>query len=352
MRLRLILAIFLMLGGSCADALAQSVSEPRWIWGAEQSKDNEIFYFRKGFETFIENKGEEVKSATLWGTCDNEMVVYLNGKKVAQSTEWERSTVVDVTKELGAGRNLIAVKGKNNEGIAGLILRLTISKSDGTKVVVVTDNNWKASGEAQKGWETAAYDDAAWKPVHVLGSLGMQPWGNFSGADGKMTAQATAADQITTLPGFKIELLYSVPKAQQGSWVSMTADPKGRLIVSGQDGPMFRVTPGAQPSDTKVEPINLPIGHAQGLLWANDSLYVTVNGRGIGGHGSGLYRLRDTDGDDQFDKIETLVKINGSGEHGPHATRIGPDGKIYLVAGNFTKSPANPPFWPHHNYAE
>jgi len=154
------------------------------------------------------------------------------------------------------------------------------------------------------------------------------------------------------LPGFKIELLYSVPKAEQGSWVSMTSDPKGRLIVSGQDGPMYRVTPGQKPSDTKVEPINLPIGHAQGLLWANDSLYVTVNGRGIGGHGSGLYRLRDTDGDDQFDKLETLIKINGSGEHGPHATRLGPDGKIYLVAGNFTKSPAKPPYSPHHNYAE
>jgi putative heme-binding domain-containing protein len=333
-------------------AQAQPTTEPRWIWGAEQSKDNEIFFFRKSFETFIENKEKDVESATLWGTCDNEMVVYLNGKKVTESTAWERATIVDVSKALIPGRNLIAIRGKNTDGIAGLILRLTINKSDGTKTIAVTDGTWKVSANTEPGWEAASYDDAAWRGVHVVGNLGMQPWGNLFGADGRNTAQATPADQLTTLPGFKIELLYSVPKAVQGSWVSMTADPKGRLIVSGQDGPMYRVTPGEKPADLKVEPINLPIGHAQGLLWANDSLYVTVNGRGIGGNGSGLYRLRDTDGDDQFDKLETLIKINGSGEHGPHATRLGRDGKIYLVAGNFTKTPAKPPYSPHNNYAE
>src|SRR5689334_5090516 len=95
---------------------AQATAEPRWIWGAEQARDNEIFFFRKGFETFIENPQKDVKSATLWGTCDNEMIVYLNGKKVAESSEWERATILDVTRELVAGRNQIAVRGKNNDG--------------------------------------------------------------------------------------------------------------------------------------------------------------------------------------------------------------------------------------------
>jgi putative heme-binding domain-containing protein len=354
MNLRALLGVVVLAAGfiPMRAAHAQPTTEPRWVWGAEQSKDNEIFFFRKSFETFIENKQKDVKSATLWGTCDNEMIVYLNGKKVAESREWERSTVVDVTDALIPGRNQIAVRGRNTDGPAALILRLTINKSDGTKTIAVTDGTWKTSASAETGWEAASYDDAAWRGVHVVGNLGVQPWGNVPGSDGKITAQATPADQITTLPGFKIELLYSVPKAEQGSWVSMTGDPKGRLIVSGQDGPMYRVTPAAKASDLKVEPINLPIGHAQGLLWANDSLYVTVNGRGIGGNGSGLYRLRDTDGDDQFDKLETLIKINGSGEHGPHATRLGRDGKIYLVAGNFTKPPAKPPYSPHKNYAE
>jgi putative heme-binding domain-containing protein len=350
--MRLVLVAAVLVGTMGSMARAQATSEPRWIWGAEQSRNNEVFHFRKTFETFIENKREDVRAATLWGTCDNEMVVYLNGKKVAESSQWERGTVVDVQRFLEPGRNILAVRGRNTDGMAGLILRLTITKSDGKKVVVVTDNTWKTTSEADKTWETLAFDDSSWKPVHVVGNLGMQPWGNVPGADGK-GPQATAADQLTVLPGFKIELLHSVPKAEQGSWVSMTPDPKGRLIVSGQDGPMFRVTPGEKPADLKIEPIKIPLGHAQGLLWAYDSLYVTVNGRGIGGNGSGLYRVTDSDGDDQLDKIEKLTQINGAGEHGPHATRVGPDGKIYLVAGNFTKLPTPmSPQAPHRNWAE
>src|SRR5215212_1968477 len=197
--------VWVMLAAGCAHA--QTTAEPRWIWGAEQAKDNEIFFFRKSFETFIENPAKDVKSATLWGTCDNEMIVYLNGKKVTESTEWERATILDVTKSLIPGRNQIAVRGKNNDGPGALILKLTINKSDGTKTILVTDNTWKVSGSAETGWEAAAYDDAAWRNVQVIGSLGIQPWGTFSGADGKITAQATPADQITTLAGFKIELL-------------------------------------------------------------------------------------------------------------------------------------------------
>jgi len=204
-------------------AHAQATAEPRWIWGVEQSKDNEVYLFRKSFETFIDNPQKDVKSATLWGTCDNEMIVYLNGKKVTESTEWERSTILDVTKALIPGRNLLAVRGRNTDGPAGLILRLTINKADGTKTIGVTDGTWKVTDNAGTGWESASYDDAAWRWVHVIGSLGIQPWGNFSGADGKMTAQATPADQITTLPGFKIELLYSVPKAEQGSIIVAVA---------------------------------------------------------------------------------------------------------------------------------
>ena len=150
---------------------------------------------------------------------------------------------------------------------------------------------------------------------------------------------ATPAEQLTVLPGFKVELVYSVPRETQDSWVSMATDPKGRLIVSGQTGPLFRVTPGADPKSTKVEKLDIEIGHAQGLLYAFDSLYVMVNGRGIGGHGSGFYRCKSSDGGETFGPPETLLKLSGSGEHGPHAIRLGPDGKLYFLAGNFTDLP-------------
>src|SRR5713101_6633930 len=45
---------------------------------------------------------------------------------------------------------------------------------------------------------------------------------------------ATPIELIKAKKDFKVELLYSVPKATQGSWISMTVDSKGRLIVSDQ----------------------------------------------------------------------------------------------------------------------
>src|SRR5262249_44061369 len=150
---------------------------------------------------------------------------------------------------------------------------------------------------------------------------------------------ATPAERIKIIKDFKVELLYSVPKDKEGSWINLCVDPKGRLIVSDQYGPLYRVTPpplGGKAVDTKVEKIDLPIGEAQGLLWAFDSLYVVVNeGKD---YESGLYRVRTSKGDDRLDEVKLLRKINGGGEHGPHAVLLAPDGKsLYIVCGNGTQ---------------
>ena len=155
--------------------------------------------------------------------------------------------------------------------------------------------------------------------------------------------------QLQVPDGFQVELVYSVPLEEQGSWVALTPDSAGRLITADQFGSLYRVTVGAGDSGTKVEKLNLPIGHAQGLLYAYDSLYVTVNlyrtSKEKVAQGSGFYRVLDTDGDDRFDEVKLLRQLeavdneNGHGEHGPHAAVLGPDGLIYLVAGNGTKVP-------------
>ena len=110
--------------------------------------------------------------------------------------------------------------------------------------------------------------------------------GKGKGQPKRNTPEPPATDPATMkiAKGFKVELLYSVPKNEQGSWVSMCVDPKGRLIVSDQYGGLYRVTPPpiGQTDGTKIEKIPAKIGLAQGLLWAFDSLYVVVNAGGKG----------------------------------------------------------------------
>lgn len=159
---------------------------------------------------------------------------------------------------------------------------------------------------------------------------------------------ATPANAFRLPEGFQIDLVYEVPAKDQGSWVAMCVDLKGRLIVSDQYGKLYRVTPSptADAAGTKVEPINANLGMAQGLLHTKDGLYVDVNGEGIlnkdepnAPRGPGLYRLQDLDGDEQFEKIERIIPMTGGGEHGPHAIIPGPDGRLYLCAGNQTDLP-------------
>ncbi len=148
--------------------------------------------------------------------------------------------------------------------------------------------------------------------------------------------EATAVESMRIKEGFRVERLYSVPKDKEGSWVAMTIDTKGRLICSDQYGGLYRLTPGATAEDTKVENIAVKIGQAQGLVYAFDSLYLVQANDAY--EGRGLYRVRDTDGDDAFDKVELLRKFaNEGGEHGPHAVVRGPDGKsLYVVVGDQT----------------
>lgn len=151
-------------------------------------------------------------------------------------------------------------------------------------------------------------------------------------------AVATPVERIHVHDGFRVELLYSVPKEVEGSWVNLTVDPQGRLIVSDQYGGLYRVTPPKIGTDDKIhiERIPVELGRAQGLLWAFDSLYVMVNGKSET-YGSGLYRVRDTNDDDQLDSVELLRAIEFEGEHGPHAVVLAPDGQsLFVVCGNAT----------------
>lgn len=179
-------------------------------------------------------------------------------------------------------------------------------------------------------------------------------------------------DKLVLPDGFIAEHIYSPSDNKDGSWVAMTFDNKGRMITSDQYGSLYRIELPPIGSDSTVKAgitkLNFPqedgridtskvgIGFAQGLLWAYNSLYVVINHNSNDEFkkGSGIYRLQDTDNDDQFDKITQMLALNGEGEHGPHSIILGPDSLIYIIAGNHTDLPKMdsyllPPNYKHDN---
>jgi putative heme-binding domain-containing protein len=328
--------------GAGKKGAAPAAETAKWIWFGDKARPKQTVFFRKNVK--IE---ADFSTVRLHASCDNAMTVFVDGQKVASSDAWESPVVQDVTKHFKAGKGqyLIGVQARNSDGAAGLVLKLVFEITPRKAIVVVSDDTWRASEKAEQNWKDAGYDDQAWAAARVVGKLGDAPWAivnttTFSGAlAGKgRTPTATPVEHMKIAKDFRVELLYTVPAGTQGSWVNLCVDPRGRLITSDQYGKLYRVTPpplGEKATSIIVEDIAVDLGEAQGLLWAFDSLYVVVN-RGQK-YASGLYRVRDTDGDDHLDKVEKLRDIPGGGEHGPHAILLGPDGKsLYVVAGNHT----------------
>ena len=171
--------------------------------------------------------------------------------------------------------------------------------------------------------------------------------------------ESTPASAISIHKDFKVERIYSVPR-DQGSWVAMCFDDKGRIYASDQGPRLFRITPSRSgiESESKVEVVSDKWGFSQGMAFINGSLYLMQHGdhseqnfrREV------LLRLTDTDGDDRLDRADRLIefpRVSGDAanwyEHSLHAVVPGPDGKsIYIVSGDRNGLPCKKGLAPKH----
>ncbi|MBI1348102.1 c-type cytochrome [bacterium] len=291
--------------------------KPQWIWGPN---DDTSYFLTKELPAGI-------KSAWLKAAADNRATVWINNQKVLENSNWQTATLADVTSALKADGNVIRAKVENEGGVAAFLAKVVIETDKGELAYVVTDDSWVVTQQRNSKEKL---------PVKSRGELGVGPWGNVFAS---REEPGGLRDLFELRPGFQVERLFTVPKEEFGSWVSITFDDKGRLIASDQgDKGLYRITPSPIGSEepTKVEKIPVNITSSQGMLWADGGLYVSVNG----GPGSGLYRATDSDSDGMLDTVKQLHAISGGGEHGPHALRKEPGGSnLYMIAGNHTRPP-------------
>ncbi len=296
---------------------AASHAEPSWIAGPKTLEANQVTFTRE-FEV-----SSPVKSAALKISATRSGNITLNGKAIGAAPG-----LFDLTSDIKAGKNILQIaasEAKGNRPQAVAIL--TLQFANGSTEVL----------ESGEGWLAAQTGKAEATPAMVA-----KPYEASNDALSLFPPVVTAPADISVPKDFKVELLYRVPKLEQGSWVGMTVDPKGRLICCDQYGGLYRVTPAPQgakdtEAETKVERLLTDIKGAHGLIYAFNSLYVMVGE----GPQKGIFRLTDTKGTDQFDTTELLVPLEGSGEHGPHSFQVSPDGKsLFFCCGNHTKPPA------------
>ena len=325
---------------------------PRWLWSSHTntSTQTDVRFFRKTFTV-----RQHLLQAVLEADADDKAEFFINGKSVCLVDDWKKSAFVDVSKDIVEGENVIAARCVNAEGSAGLIARLKMTIPSGSgdtkknsaeaglrKVnTLVTDTTWFFSDHESPNWNKVEFDDDSWKRAVSVAKLGDEPWGQIFNAP-----EATSAQSIGVEPGFKVELLHSAGPSE-GSWIDMTIDPKGRLIISpqGSEG-LLRMTL-ADGQLTKIERLTPPVGENMGMLYADNYLFLD----GKGPKGWGIYRARAVG--ETFAAPEMIRPMSTDGEHGSHAIIMGPDHKLYIVCGNFVKVPDDIlPTSPHRNFAD
>ena len=141
--------------------------------------------------------------------------------------------------------------------------------------------------------------------------------------------QATLPESIRARDGFRVELLRSAQE-DEGSWISMSFDPAGRVIVGLDDRGLARLAIDEETGQATFERIagTESLLHVRGVLYAHDSIYISAT------NSQGIYRMRDLG--DSFQSPERIqeLKYESRYGHGTNQITLGPDNMIYFVIGN------------------
>ncbi|MCX6570438.1 MAG: glycosyl hydrolase [Candidatus Aminicenantes bacterium] len=146
----------------------------KWIWHTGGTDAAHSCWFRKTFDLPL---GSRADRAAVNVIVDNAYVLYLNGKKVGEGDNWEKTGIYDVTTLVIPGRNTLAVEGKNVSGPFGLLFGMAITLAGGRTIDVGSDKTWLASLEPAAGWERPDFAaSGSWTASREIAEAGGGSW--------------------------------------------------------------------------------------------------------------------------------------------------------------------------------
>ncbi len=154
----------------------------QWIWFKEGNPAVAAPVGKRYFRRVLTLEGgAKIKSARMVMTADNGFELWINGHRAGAGDDWGHTYVMNCTRLLKPGTNLLAVEAVNGADApnpAGLIGTLIIKYRNGRTVEVRTDSKWEAATTVQGKWRSDAQVPGAWEAAMELGTVGMAPWGD------------------------------------------------------------------------------------------------------------------------------------------------------------------------------
>lgn len=282
--------------------LANQPPTPQWL-GAEGEAVSVKF-----------EQKETLLKAILLVASDKAAKVTVNGREAGTTPplNGQPATSLDLTSLIRPGANELTISGDSLRLAAMLELNGDLARTRW----IVSDANWKGAKVL------AAVDaDPATNPFDLKKTF--DAYNSWQLAKPGAQSQATDPTTFTLPPGFKAELIRSA-QVEDGSWVAMAFDPKGRITLAREKKGLLRLAPGK----SEVEVIDDTLLECRGLVYAHGALFAHAN------NSKGLYRLTDADGDGTFEEVKELYHTEGGVGHGRNHLKLGPDGDLWVINGN------------------
>ncbi len=165
-------------GHPAADLTLQDVS---WIWGQDNKPGVEapkgICFLRRSLELPTDTY---VQWAYIALVADDHFRLWVNDKQVSVSSPAADASQhiieYNLVEKLRPGRNVLAVDATNDaDSPAGFAAKVVVVLSDGRKIELATDAQWKASLTGGSYWQNASFDDSSWGPAVEVAKVGTPP---------------------------------------------------------------------------------------------------------------------------------------------------------------------------------
>ena len=228
--------------------------EAQWVWSPETDCSPPDAqpgprWFRR---SFVLPKQGEVSRAFIVATADNSADFHLNGRLCGTAPGFNAFYDMDAKPFLRPGPNVLTVRAVNAGDTANpaafAAMLVVVDQAGTTALTVPTSAEWVcAATDPGERWQSVEFDDSGWRPVRLVGPIGMAPWGE----PGFLTQQPPGHFPEFRVPGCEREMrllrelhylhyrpagplatMWEMWMSQSTLWQSVGTDPGGETMRS------------------------------------------------------------------------------------------------------------------------
>ena len=339
------LCLFFLVFGTLLTGHAETLDKQQatnWIWVNHSNSARKGLLFTKQFLVAHDRTTAKLK----FSPCFACLRVKVDGILAGIASPYGGMKEIKLDHSLSVGRHELTVEAVGVEGPSAFFIELILANSGHPSTTIRSNTNWTVTSNSTS-------DRAQQSPATVVNlgpienafsrsleqRVGIDALDNYE--QWKLALQEEKSEPTNTAmfsiaDNFQIQEI-SFPSGSEvdlGSWVSMTIDSLGRLIIARESKGLIRVTLSATGDSVEsIEWINRDLQECRGLTFRGKDLFVNAN------NSKGLYRLRSAG--DGFSEPELVFASSGGVGHGRNDLVVGPDQMLYSIHGDAVDLPSN-----------